>query len=94
MKTNPHWPDLCNHGPGAFVGTVDYYRTVDTRVIADVYLYQDDYEGLSVCARTGGDGHDYAGIGSIWNLVSESIFYKKIRNLLSENVNLNFEIKT
>ena len=93
MKATPHWPDACNHGPDAFVGTVDYYHSPATRVIADVYLYHDRVEGLSVCARTGADCHEYMGIGSILNLNRDYMPHQKIGELLRRKVNLTFEIK-
>lgn len=69
QKETPEYKDHCSHPGGSYVGSILTINHNHDEEWLDIYVYEDSFDGQSVCIRYGADGAHYISAGSILQVI-------------------------
>ena len=71
QKNTPHYTDTCKHPDSSYVGSIQLHSPEIEWL--DVYVYEDEIIGTTVCIRYGNEDSQYYSPGHILNVMRSDV---------------------
>jgi hypothetical protein len=92
-----YWHNHCDHKPGEYVGSIEFYSTPHELNFYDIYIFNHERLGQEVCIRYGDEGCEYISPGRLCDFYTTSRMlpnYQVVVEFLNEKGQLKWERKT